>query len=165
MEWAQILASAIVGGIILFVWSGITNNLPWGIGSVSNVQEAPELGKAVEKQLELGKRSLFLSDVVAAIIVVRPLSYYSIPRYFALEFATQVSVALLLALIIELTRPLAFEAQMLLIAIIGLMASVGILFQYWNWWGFPAKLVLGSMFNLIIGWMVVSFVFLRFILV
>jgi hypothetical protein len=165
MELLQILMGTVVGGILLFVWSGITNNLPWGIGSISDVQQAPELGKAIEEQLNVGNKALFLSDVVAAIVVARPITYYSIPRYFAFEFVTQLGVAFLLTMIVGLTDSLAPETQMLLIALIGLTGSMGILFQYWNWWGFPVKLVIGSTLNLIIGWIVVSFVLLRFIIV
>ncbi|MEQ8676367.1 MAG: hypothetical protein RLP44_10575 [Aggregatilineales bacterium] len=165
MEWIQLLIGTVVGGVLLFIWSGITNNLPWGIGSIANIEQAPELGEAVQKQLDLGNRALFLSDVVAAFVVARPKSYYSIPRYFALEFATQLAVAFLLSLIIGLTDALTSETQLSLIVLIGLIASFGTLFQYWNWWGFPARLALGSSLNLVIGWTVVGFILMRFIIV
>ncbi|GEM_PF-1623354 len=158
MDIGQILVFTGIGGVILFLWNGITNNLPWGNGSVASVDTAPELGKAVDAQLQQGHRALFLSDTVAAIIVARPLSYYSIPRYFALEFVTQVAVALFLSIILSLTASLPLENQILLIFLIASVASIAIYFQYANWWGFSFQLALGSAINLIISWCGVSFI-------
>jgi len=152
MDIGQILLFAGIGGVILFFWSGLTNDLPWGNGSVASVDTAPELGKAVDAQLQQGKHALFLSDTVAAIVVARPLAYYSLPRYFALELLTQVMVALFLAIILSLTTPLALENRLLLVFLIASVASTAIYFQYANWWGFSFRLALGATINLIIGW-------------
>ncbi|MBL7870582.1 MAG: hypothetical protein JNM78_03145 [Cyclobacteriaceae bacterium] len=177
----KIIISTVVSTIILFLWGGISQMLPWGISTTQNINaqtvELPEQIKVsdlirlqpselttekFESQFN-GKISTYATDHTFSWIITQPYQKdYSV--YFMKEVITQLIVAILLSGILFLTLQLKLKTRMLLILVFGLSASTAIYGQLMNWWGIPAGYAFGVSLNLIIGWILVSYISARYII-
>jgi hypothetical protein len=176
----RFIISTLVATAILFSWSGVTQMLPWGVPSSQNVtaqtnvaEEArvPNLLKVTPNALTtaifdeqfVGKISTYTTDKTFSWIVTQPLNTnYS--GYFIKEGVTQFIVALLLSLLLLLTVRLTLKTRMALVIIAALAAVSAIYGQLMNWWSLPINYALGVSLNLMIGWVLASFISARFIL-
>lgn len=177
----NIIISTVMSTVILFMWGGISQMLPWGISTTQNITVATEsntdqsnisnLIKLQPHQLTtekfegqfLGKISTYSTDKTFSWIITQPIQEdYS--GYFVKEIITQLIVAVFLSIILFLTIKLDFKTRMILILVFGLCASTAIYGQLMNWWSVPANYALGVSANLIIGWLLVSFISARFII-
>ena len=175
----KVMLSTVASTVILFLWSGLTQALPWGVPTTQNVSvqtSAPEtevpnliqlpVGSLTTEEFEayfIDKVSTYTTDKTFSWIVTQPLrNDYS--RYFALETVTQFVVALLLACLLALTAELDIKRRMLIVFVAGLAAVSGIYGQLMNWWALPPSYALGVSLNLVIGWMIASLVSARFII-
>jgi len=51
VDWFSLLKGAIIGGVLLFLWSGLTQSLtPWGIRSVKELETQSTVGEILERQ-------------------------------------------------------------------------------------------------------------------
>lgn len=163
MQISQILLSVGVGGVLLFLWTGFTQNvLPWGVKSVRQHHEQDALGSTLADVLPSGM--LYVKHRVAAFIAIRPEQYYAMPRYFAIEFATQLAVAAVLTALLTLTSTLPDIQRFGVIALAAAAGILGIDVQYWNWWGFSTRYTLGVALNRLMGYLLVTFVLITWIL-
>ncbi|KYC43757.1 hypothetical protein WA1_00910 [Scytonema hofmannii PCC 7110] len=163
MDWLALLRGTVFGGILLFLWSGITQNLtPWGIKSVGELDEQAGIGESLERISTKGL--YYVKDKVAAFIAIKPETYYSMRRYFIIEFVTQVLVAAVLSAILLLTNTLSISTRLLLIGLVTLAGIFSIDLQYWNWWGFSNIYTVGVAVNRLTGYLLISFFLIRFIL-
>jgi len=177
----KIIISTIVSTILLFMWGGLSQMLPWGISTTQNVNVQSELleeqagvpnliklqaNELTTEKFEnqfLDKISTYVTDETFSWIITQPYQKdYS--GYFIKEIITQLIVGLLLAIILFLTIKLELKTRIVLIAIFGLCASTAIYGQMMNWWGIPANYALGVSLNLIIGWVFASYISARFII-
>jgi hypothetical protein len=163
MEIGQILIGAAVAGLILFFWTGFTQNvLPWGIKSVKEDKNLDALSAQIKQISENGV--YYTHQDVAVFLAIKPASYYNMRRYFIIEFITQVLVGLILALILGATIGLSLEVRL---GIILLVAGAGVLsvdVQYWNWWGFSNIYTVGIAINRLLGYLIAGFVVANFII-
>jgi hypothetical protein len=163
MDW---LIAAVVGGIVLFLWTGLTQNfLPWGIKAVDEPkrkEDGLKVGSAIAEMTTNGMA--IISEPVVAFVVVKPGSSYHMGRYFAIEFVTQLLVGAVLAGILLMTQGQVLETRLLLIALVGLAGVTSIDLQYWNWWGFSNRYTFGLAFNRLVGYLIAGGIVANFIL-
>lgn len=161
MEIGSILLGGVVAGVFLFLWGGLMQNFtPWGIRAVKSL-EKDKLGAlpdAINKNAPPRGMYMIANEQVAALVAVRGGSYYNLGRYFALEFATQLAVGILLALVLAMTNGFALTDQLLLVGLMVLLAEIAIDFQYWNWWGFSPAYALGFLVNRLAGFLIAAFI-------
>ena len=174
----KIIISTLISAVILFLWSGITQMLPWGISSTQNIStqvnnqvDAPNLielspGSLTTDQFEtqfLDKISTLSTDNTFSWIITQPLQTdYS--AYFIKEFITQLIVSLLLAFLLHFTVALNLKTRIQIVLLAGLCAAIATYGQLMNWWALPAAYGLGVGLNLIIGWTIAAFTSARFII-
>jgi len=157
METGTLLISIIIAGIILFIWTGITQNLfPWGTKSVSKLKASPGTGEKLATTTTDGMMYTDNSDSVVAFIAVKPKTYYNMGRFFAVEFVTQIIAGFVLTLILALTSDLTNEGRLALIALIGAASVVTVDLQYWNWWGFSTVYTVGVAVNRVLGFLIAA---------
>ena len=174
----RLIFSTVVSTIILFLWSGLTQMLPWGVTTTQNISvqtgelvQAPNLLRLEPNSLTtetfdeqfVNKISTYTTDKTFSWIVTQPLNTNYI-SYFAMEALTQFMVALFLSLILFLTAQLEFKTRLSLIALAGLAAVMATYGQLMNWWKLPASYALGVGLNLVIGWLLASFIVAKFII-
>ncbi|MDX2138054.1 MAG: hypothetical protein SF123_08155 [Chloroflexota bacterium] len=161
MDIGSLVAGSLIAGIFLFLWAGLTQALtPWGIRAVKSLdkEHLGALPDAMQKTTPPRGMYGVFNGQVAAFVAVRSGSYYNMPRYFALEFATQLGVGILLTLLLMLTNTITLQDQLLLVGIVALLAQVSIDFQYWNWWGFSSSYTLGFTVNRVLGLLIAAFI-------
>jgi len=173
------LLASLVFTVLLFLWSGFTQMLPWGVPSTqkitvqsdNNTNDVPDLIRLAPGALTTSsfdstfnhKISTYTTDGTFSWIITQPLTRdYS--SYFIVEIITQFFVGLLLILLLVLTKNHNMQTRMLLIASAGLVAWLATYGQLMNWWALPATYAVGVGANLIIGWLLTCFIVSRFIL-
>jgi len=181
MNVKNVLISTIVSGLILFLWSGLTQMFPWGVPSTNVLSsqttgqtelfQAPSVKRLPPNELTTPKFDTELVDKVNTLatdgtfswIITKPLSYYSPMNYFMREIVTQFMAGLLLTLIVTLTKPLMFRQRLVMIFLAGLLGGLSTYGQLFNWWGLTVAYALGASLNLVIGWLIAGFVLVRFV--
>jgi len=177
----KIIISTLVSTLILFIWSGMTQMLPWGVSSTQNINvqttndqkqaEAPnvqrfEKNTLITEDFEAlfnNKVSTISTDKTFSWIVTQPIkSDYS--SYFIAEVVTQFLIAFIISLLLAFTIALDNKSRILIIFIAGMGAAISTYGQLMNWWGLPAGYGLGVSINLIIGWLLVAFISAKFII-
>lgn len=122
MDWGMWLLGTLAGGVILFFVNGLLQaTLPWGTKSVGDIKASPEVGQAIASTTTNGM--FYTNEQVAAFVAAKPASYYSIGRFFAVEFVTQLLTAAILAGVLLFTLGLPPEQRLLLVALVALAAS------------------------------------------
>ena len=177
----KIILSTLASAVILFLWSGMTQMLPWGIPSTQNVriqtekmaqaEEVPNLvtlpeGSLITNQFEeqfLHKISTLSTDDTFSWIITQPLQT-DYTGYFIKEFISQLLVGLLLAFLLHHTVQLSLTSRMSVVIIAALSAVIATYGQLMNWWALPASYGVGVGINLIIGWAIAAFISARFII-
>jgi hypothetical protein len=172
----KIIISTLLGTLILFLWSGVSQMFPWGVPTAQAISaqsskqtssfQTPNLielpaGTLTTTQFDdqmLGKISTLTTDKSFSWIISSPIVYYNVGNYFMREVVTQLFVALLLSLMLWQMRQMAMNDRLKLIGFAALLAVIGIYGQQINWWGMPLIYGLGAGVNLIIGWLLVAFV-------
>jgi hypothetical protein len=146
------IIAVVVGGVVLFIMSGLTQNLfPWAQKSVQVVEG--DLGKHIAEVTTDGM--VYTTQNVAAFLAVKPASYYAMGRYFAIEFATQLLVSAVLVIILSLTDDALENAEQLgLVALVALAGILSVDIQQWNWWGFSSKYAFGMAFNRLLSYLI-----------
>lgn len=163
MTW---LVGMIAAGIILFLWTGFTQNvIPWGIRSVNELrrkEDAERVGAAIASSTTNGMA--LITDGVTAFIAIKPTVYYNMGRYFAIEFITQLLAGAVLATVLTLTLGLPNETRLVLVGLMALAGIASIDIQYWNWWGFSHRYTLGVAVNRLVGYLIAAAVLIGFII-
>jgi hypothetical protein len=172
----KIVLSTLIGTLILFLWSGVTQMFPWGVPTAQAISaqsskqtssfQTPNLielpaGTLTTAQFDdqmVGKISTLTTDKTFSWIISTPIAYYDVGSYFMKEVLTQLFVALLLSFMLWQMRQMPLSDRLKFIGFAGLLAVIGIYGQQINWWGMPLIYGLGAGVNLIIGWLLVAFV-------
>jgi hypothetical protein len=178
----KIIISTIVSTVILFLWSGLTQLFPWGVPTAQAISsqtikktesfQTPNLIELPANSLTtenfdnqmVDKISTLTTDKTFSWIITKPTTYYNVGQYFMREVLTQFIVALLMALILFYTTKLNLKTRLTITIIVGIIAVTAIYGQMLNWWGMPAIYALGAGFNLIFGWVLISFVSSKWII-
>jgi len=166
------ILATLVGTVVLFLWSGLSQAFPWGVprtqivstqspGGVESFQ-APNLitlppGSLTTEAFDArftDRVSTLTTDRSFAWIVAKPLAYYRPAAYFVREAATQLVVAALLAALLLLLPDAPLATRLALVALAGSAAVAGTYGTQMNWWGLPPTYGVGIGVNLVAGWLV-----------
>lgn len=168
------LLATLVATVVLFLWSGLTQRLPWGVARVQTLStqspggveafQAPNLVELPPGSLTTpgfdervsGRVSTLTTDRTFAWIVARPVGEYSPGAYLARKAQTQLVVAALLAAIWLLLPEAPLSTRLALVALVGSAAAAGSYGQLMNWWGLSASYGVGVSVNLVIGWLLAT---------
>lgn len=174
----KLLLSTFLATLILFLWSGLSQVLPWGITATQNISsqaansvQAPRLLQVPPNTLTteqfdaqfVNKISTYTTDTTFSWIVSQPLNT-NYAGYFLREFFTQLVTALCLSLLLLLTAKLELTTRMLIVGLASFAAISATYGQLMNWWRLPPNYALGVGFNLFIAWVLTSFIVARFII-
>lgn len=156
--------------------------LPWGVptAQVVNTQaktttesfQTPDLIKLPANSLTtdqfdqqfVNKISTLTTDKTFSWIVTKPIDYYNVSNYFIGEILTQFFVGLLIAFLLFHSAQNPLKQRLIQMGIVSLLAVAGINAQYFNWWGVPTLYIVGTSCNLIVGWMLASFISAKWII-
>lgn len=160
--WTLVLAM-LLAGIVLFIWSGISQNFPWGVKSVKTDLKNEVAIQAIASEQQNGM--LYLNGEIVALVAVKPKSYYSTKRFFVVELLTQLVVGVVLCLLLAQLPNLSLLHRQLIVLLAGLLVVATTDLAYWNWWGFSNLYTWGVSINKLLGLqiasLVISFLFLR----
>lgn len=173
------LLAVLVFTILLFLWSGFTQMLPWGIPTAQKISvQSQDTTNQVQGVIKLQpntlttanfdatfnhKISTYTTDSTFSWIVTQPLKTdYS--SYFIGEIITQFFVSILLVPLLALTSNHRIQMRIMLIALVALLAWISTYGQLLNWWGVPANYAIGVGVNMLVGWCLTGFLVCRFIL-
>ena len=178
----KFVLSVLISTVILFLWSGVSQMFPWGVPSTQTVStqsdnqtesfQAPNLIELPPYSLTTpdfdrqfaNKISTLTTDDSFSWIISKPIDSYSMGSYFVKEALTQLVVALILGFILLLTVKLDLKTRLGVVALFGLAAVAAIYGQMMNWWGMPALYALGVGINMIVGWILASWVSARYLI-
>jgi len=176
----RVILSTILCAFLLFLFNGLGQLLPWGIPTTQNVTvqtettsnqaNVPNLVRLAPHELTttkfddqfINKISTYTTDQTFSWIITQPLQL-NYTGYFIKEAITQLLVGLFLSVILLLTNALDLKTRLTIIGLAGVAASTGTYGQLMNWWNLPPNYSLGVSFNLILSWLIVSFIAARFI--
>ena len=175
----KIVIAIITYTVILFLWNGFTQILPWGIPTAQNItvqseentKEFPNLIKLEPNTLTTHdfdktfnhKISTYTTNDTFSWIITQPLQTdYS--GYFIREIITQFIVGILLTILLFLTVKLELKTRLIIIFVVGILAFSSTYGQLMNWWRIPATYALGVGINLAFGWIMSSFIVSKYII-
>jgi len=171
----KILFGALVGAVVLFVWSFVSHMLlplgHIGIQQVSNEDPILDAMRANIQQPGLyflpGLHRSQYNDEAArkgwaekarrgfAIVIYQLSGEEMTSGQLATEFVSNLFVALLAALLLSHIGG-SFLSRTLAVGIMGLIAGLDIYVSYWNWFKFPTDYTLAVMFDQFIGFLLMG---------
>lgn len=145
----------VIGGIVLFLWGGISHMaLPWAKQWVLPFPDPPA---AVETLKTLVPQNGTYYDPHGYFLAAAPLPDGSdksakMGGTLASEFVTNLLVGMLLAGLLVAFRARTLSRLALLSATMAIAASLDVHMSYWIWYGFSWKFTLLAIVDLVIGW-------------
>ncbi len=171
MKLGRILAAAVVGGIIMFMWGALSHMvLPLGEMGMKNLpaEEAlvpamktaitergfymfpgmdpsmsPESQRAWEEKYIAGPRGIVVYDPSGSAVMS--------PVMLGTELASNTLAALLVAFVASWIRA-PYLGRVLAITAIGIVAWLSIDVSYWNWYRFPTMFTVSQLVDQAAGW-------------
>lgn len=169
----RIIIAAIVGGIIVFVWSAVAHiatplgemglstfpddapmmqafqNVPssgmyFFPGMAMGRKPTPEEQKAWEQKIHTGPTGL--------LIITKGGGEAMSPRQLGSEFASNVVAALIAAILVSFMVG-SWLKRAVAVALCGLFGIVSLVVSYWIWYGFPSAFVTGELVTEVVGWL------------
>jgi len=167
----RIIIAAIVGGIIVFVWSAVAHIVtPLGTMGISSLPDAtmqsfssvpssglyffpgrdmshrptPEEQKAYDAKLANGPSGL--------LVITKSGGEGMSPKNLGSELASDVLAALIAAILVSMMIG-GWLKRAVAVALMGLFGVISLLVSYWIWYGFPAPFVAGELVTEVVGWL------------
>lgn len=181
-HYLRFVAGVLVSTLVLFCWSAVSQNLPWGVPSVKNYStitveektrtfQAPDLVYLPAYSLTTTQFDSLLVNEVNTLetdktfswIVTKSADYYQPEHYLFRALLTQFFVGLLLTLLAVITTQLSFKQRILLLLVVAAAGSIATYGELWNWWGLTVLYALGVSINLMIGWLLNGSILFRFL--
>jgi hypothetical protein len=170
------IIATIISTAFLFMWNGFVQVLPWGVPTTQSINA--QSSNAIDTKDMKGitnlpanalttsqfdeqctnKISTLITDKSFSWIITKPTSYYNMGSYFMKEALTQLLVSIFLVLILFNTKTLSLKKRLSIIAFAAFAATIATYSQQINWWGLPLSYGLGVAVNLILGWLITSFI-------
>jgi hypothetical protein len=176
--------AAILGGIIMFIWSFVAHDLlPLGeTGMREFNDEAPmldalktNLGRAgglyhfpgrkadpnatrQEKNDAMKRAMEKAASGPSGMLLYHPTREFSFGKLLGIEFATELLEAILVVSLLTQTRIESFGGRVGFVLVTGILAAITTNIPYWNWYGFPSNYTAAYMFIEIIGFLCVGLV-------
>lgn len=176
----RIILAAILGGLIVFIWSAIAHMFtPLGMMGLSVIANEAPVTDAIranvpksgmyffpgmdmsqkptpeyEQKYKAGPSGLIIATVGGSEVMS--------PKMLGGELLTNIIgayiAAILAAMMVGTMMKRAFA-----IALLAIFASVSLTFSYWIWYGFPAAFVLGELVTELIGWALAGLVIAKLV--
>jgi len=181
----KILLTAILGGIVMFIWTSIAHMaLPLGEAGIreipnesavvsamqSNIGEqtglyifpGPGVGKNATRE-EKNEAMKHMAEKMAAspsgiLMYHAPGRPFAIGKSLGIEFGTELLEAILVVFLLAQTRIVSFAGRVGFVLIAGILAAITTNVSYWNWYGFPGAYTASYMLIQIIGFLLVGVV-------
>jgi hypothetical protein len=178
----KIIIAILVSTVILFMWNGFVQMLPWGVPTTqilnaqsANVVDTKDMKNAINLPVNAlttgqfdeqcnNKISTLITDKTFSWIISKPTRNYNIGSYFMKEAFTQFLVSIFLTLILFYTISFAIQKRLSIIAFAAVAAAIATYGQQMNWWALPLSYGLGVAVNLVLGWLITSFVIAKWII-
>jgi hypothetical protein len=167
----ELILQVLLVTIVLVLLGGVSQMLPLGTGSAKVLRQtttgSKEFGTSPDRVTDLtatpavtaefdrimpDRVSTLTTDRSFSWIVSRPIAAYNPGRYFALEIATQLLVAIGLVTLSALLSDSSAGTRIVVAAIAALLTSIAAYGQLANWWGLTLRYVAGVSLTLIVGW-------------
>lgn len=166
------LVAAIVGGLVVFVWSAIAHMaLPIGTMGISTLPDEPPVLEALRakvpadglyfvpgmdpKNKDEAYRAAWQAKYEAGpsgLLIVHPHGMKAMtPQLLGIELATDLAAAWVVTLVFAGMAGGAGR-RMTIAALLGLFGWLSISVSYWNWYGYPFLYILGEGLDQVIGW-------------
>jgi hypothetical protein len=181
----KILLTAILGGIVMFIWTSIAHMaLPLGEAGIreipnesavvsamhSNIGEqtglyifpGPGVGKNASRE-EKNEAMKHMAEKMAAnpsgiLMYHAPGRPFAIGKLLGIEFGTELLEAILVVFLLAQTRIVSFAGRVGFVLVVGILATITTNVSYWNWYGFPGAYTASYMLIQIIGFLLVGVV-------
>ena len=180
----RILLAGILGGIVMFIWNFVAHDLlplgTMGVKTISNedaVRSAldanlgdtpgfyifpsggytPDMDAAQKKEA-MKKAQEQTAQGAAGLLIYRPKRVFNFPKRLAIQFATDVILALLAVFLLSRTRIVAAGGKIGFVLLAGILAAIATNIPYGNWYGFPKDYTFGQMIIQSIGFLLVGIV-------
>ena len=186
----RIILGGILGALVLFGWSAIAHMPPLGTAGLRMLPPAPEDSVIAALRGAMHERAIYILPGIdptrsqtpeeqqawmvkfeagpAAVVAYNPHPAErahigsAFATWFAIEFAGDIFVALLAALIASsFSRSLGYWPRVLLVAALGLIGTVDIDLSYWNWYAFPTPYFVAQLADHVGGWFLAGLVLAR----
>jgi len=181
----RILLATLLGGIVMFIWEHIAYTvLPLGVtgfrtlpnetalldGLQKNIAENSGIylfpgvrlePKPSEKKTEATKEiAEKMARYPSGILIYnaagsRP---FQLSRWLSVEFMTELAQAFLAVFLLSRTSLTTFHGRLGFVLLIGVMAAIATNVSYWNWYGFPWRYTLATMFVQLVGFLCVGLI-------
>jgi hypothetical protein len=169
----RILLAGILGGIALFLWGGLSH-MALGLGEIG-VQALPQQQSTVDAMkasiaksgfyfFPHGDTSRNLTPAEAngpwGILIYHPTgASFAMSHLLVNECILNIVQALLAAFLLSLATGLGgYVSRVGFVAALGLLATIGISIEYWNWYGFPANYTAATVADKFVGFLIVGLV-------
>ncbi len=181
----RVLVAGILGGIAMFIWTSIAHMaLPLGEAGVSEIPNeqavvsaiqnnlgeksglyifpgtglGPEASKQQKKEAMSHLAERYAAGPSGVLVYHPPGRPFTIGRWLAIEFATELVEAILVVFLLSQTRIASFAGRVGFVTVAGILAAIATNISYWNWYGFPCVYTASYMFVQIIGFLCVGIV-------
>ncbi len=168
----RIIIAAIVGGIIVFVWSAVSHILtPLGGMGLSTFQDdaivdclknVPAGGMYYFPRMDMTRRPTAEESKAYAekirngpsglVIFTKSQGEAMSPRQLGTELASNVVAALIAAILVSFMIG-SWLKRAFAVALFGAFGIVSLLVSYWIWYSFPAAYVCGELITEVVGWL------------
>jgi hypothetical protein len=165
-----LLTGGILGGIVLFLWSGISwMVIPWHAKTFNDFKSATQVTKVItENALISGiytlpdmahyketpknenHNALMKAPIVFAAVHLE--DGQAMKTGLMKEFAIQLLAAFLVTWLLMQAKGLRYFGRVVFVTLFGFAAGVVSYLPLWNWFGFPCLFTSVAMADLIIGW-------------
>ena len=181
----KILLTAILGGIVMFIWTSIAHMaLPLGEAGIretpnesavvsamhSNIGEqtglyifpGPGVGKNASRE-EKNEAMKHMAEKMSAnpsgiLMYHAPGRPFAIGKWLGIEFGTELLETILVVFLLAQTRIVSFAGRVGFVLVVGILAAITTNVSYWNWYGFPGAYTASYMLIQIIGFLLVGVV-------
>jgi hypothetical protein len=172
----RIIVSGVLGGVILFAWSFMAHLPP--IGTAGERTVSPAQGDAILNAMRrsMSERAIYILPGMdaskdrstwtakfeagpAAVVAYNPhpaeqaIGNAPFATFLLIELVSDIVAALFGAVLASrLSRGLGYWSRVLILASIGLLATIDIDVSYWNWFAFPTRYLLAQFVDHVGGW-------------
>jgi hypothetical protein len=175
----RIIIAAIVGGIVMFMWGAVSHMLTpvgeMGLKTIANEEPVVMSLQANLKEpgfyfvpgMDMSKEPTPEEEAAwtaryekgpNAIVIYSPTGETPMsPKQLAVELGSDVFASLIVALLLTWTAA-AFTKRVAMATLIGLVAWLSVNVSYWNWYHFPAAMVMGELIDQVVGWFLTGLV-------
>jgi len=181
----RVLLAGLVGGIAMFVWTGIAHMvLPLGEAGIKEIPNEPAVLGAMrsslgdssglylfpgmglgpnassqQKQAAMAQYSQKLAANPSGILMYNPPGGQALaPRQFVAEFVKELIEALVVAMLLAQTRLASYASRLGFVVAAGFLVAIGTNVSYWNWYGFPFAYTAAYMTEEIVGFACVGLI-------